>query len=470
MKDYLFRDRRSCVSIHSFALQSKVETDFISISTTEGQTTLLNAVDGLQFVTTFPDYLTNWEAGIRGVIPAPVGGFIPNFVYFVTDGLPTTRVTGCDPMHQPCDGLVENLEQARLASVVLQQQGAVIIPIGVGSSVTDDALKTIAGPCFGDNCQLNWNFYHITQFSRLLQPLVRSFEKDLKLTDETGARIETTTVAEVTTTTDTTTTTTTETESPTTTTHEEYPTPTPNPSFAPIPPAHGQQYPPLTHHQGHPPLNTHKPMAGKDVVVEPVPAPTHVHPPVNPGHTYPYVPTTRPTASRKKIQGYGYPTRSSNTRYPQTAKERQQYQQHQQKMIEERKPSTPSPLVLVTSTPEVERTSVVLIILLSVFGGIIVFAILFATCYMFGGCGNKVPASTIEERRLLSNQISVQDIEQQQQQQQQFIPQQQQINAAVGNYMGLDGRGNLISGKIASHSSGRAGSSTFLYGGGRKYH
>jgi len=282
LRDYLFRDLRACLSLWSFATTSKMVIGYTAVSSEQGRNALLSAVDGLEFETAHPLYYTNWEGAMYPF--SDDGVRHPDFLYLVTDGLPTTRTWECPMTAQPCDGLHANLIHAASMSRILQARGTTVVAIGIGREVTDEALSSVSGPCPEDGCVRNWNYYHIGKHSRLMQPLSESFGQRLNLLSQNTDPLPTTTtyallggagkIDDMGTTTSTLeatpdmgTTTTTLPETPgmrTTTTPVPATTSVPLYGY-PVPPSTPPQHPlppfthPHTHHQGHPPLHTHHP-------------------------------------------------------------------------------------------------------------------------------------------------------------------------------------------------------------------
>jgi hypothetical protein len=236
LRDYLFRDKQACLTIYTFATEATRVSGYLGVATLEEQQTVLDTIDGLVFETAYPRYYTNWEAGINVVSAFPS---VPqqSWLYVITDGVPTTRVTGC-ATEQPCDGLALNMQNAITASQRIVTEGTGIVGVGVGSGVSDEALSAISGPCAASGCIRNWNFFHIDAFSRLDALLGQSFGQRLALASDSTkvpitAEPTTTTTTETTTTTtepETTTTTTTEPPTTTTTTTRKRPTHRPRPT------------------------------------------------------------------------------------------------------------------------------------------------------------------------------------------------------------------------------------------------
>lgn len=175
MEKYLFRDPRSCVAIYRFATNASLVYDFAPISAPATRPTLLAAIDELEFEMSHPGYYTNWEAGLKKVLD---NGVHSDWVYLVTDGAPTTRLSGCsNNQEQPCPGAANlNIEAATTVAHQLLARGTGVVAVGMGNAVTDDQLKAISMPCsekFG--CIRGWNYFHVTSIGRLSAPLGRSF-------------------------------------------------------------------------------------------------------------------------------------------------------------------------------------------------------------------------------------------------------------------------------------------------------
>ncbi len=196
MQSYLFKDRQSCVAVYRFATNATLLMDFAEVALEATRSALIAAVDGLVFETAYPGYYTNWEAGLQAIAERTT--VKSNSVYLVTDGDPTTRVTGCDLSNgQPCldvSGDVarrENLEAARRVSAAIQATGAWVVAVGMGPMVSDEALAAVSGPCVSPSnprsCIKGWNYFHANTVSRLGVPLGRSIED--RLVDETPENV-----------------------------------------------------------------------------------------------------------------------------------------------------------------------------------------------------------------------------------------------------------------------------------------
>lgn len=189
LKMYLFRDMHSCLAVFTFATNAQLLMDYTPVGSAAGRDSLLKAIDDLKFETAHPEYYTNWEAAFKTVLDhAPVGTAEGNarrsaWLYLVTDGLPTTRTTGCAyPDDEPCDGVTANLDAAVIASKSLQQSGTGVVGVGLGHSVTDEALIAISGPCDAVlGCRKNWNYFHSLAYEDVERSLGDSFGQHLEL-------------------------------------------------------------------------------------------------------------------------------------------------------------------------------------------------------------------------------------------------------------------------------------------------
>lgn len=189
LKMYLFRDMHSCLAVFTFATQAQLLMDYTPVGSAAGRDSLLKAIDDLKFETAHPEYYTNWEAAFKTVLDhAPLGTAEGNarrsaWLYLVTDGLPTTRTTGCVyPDDEPCDGVTANLDAAVIASKSLQQSGTGVVGVGLGHSVTDEALIAISGPCDAVlGCRKNWNYFHSLAYEDVERSLGDSFGQHLEL-------------------------------------------------------------------------------------------------------------------------------------------------------------------------------------------------------------------------------------------------------------------------------------------------
>ena len=190
MRLYLFKDHNACVTVFTYATTWKMVLHYTRVDTAPLRNKLLRAVDDLQFETTYPAYYTNWEAGLRGVVLANSAGQltdIPNTLFFITNGPPTTRTTACTGP-QPCDDLSQNMVNAQYASTLVQSFGTKVIPMGLGTNVTDEQLSKVAGRCDPTaGCAKNADYYHIENVKR---DFANAIAKSLKLNVATAKEIK----------------------------------------------------------------------------------------------------------------------------------------------------------------------------------------------------------------------------------------------------------------------------------------
>lgn len=285
MRLYLFKDHGACVSVYAYATTWRMILGYTAVNSPSLRAALLRAVDDLHFETAYPAYYTNWEAGLRAPVLSSqqnqVPG-LPNMVFFITNGPPTTRTTACTGP-QPCDDLSQNLINAQYASQLVQSFGIKVIPMGLGTNVTDELLAKVAGRCdIVQGCVKNKDYYHIENLRRdFADAVAKSLKMEVasKKDEEEGTinissseyspttteHVETTT----TTTTEPETTTTTSSTTTTSTTSTSTATASTEHSTSEIPvssASHSESHPPpsitnhrLTH-QNRPPVNTmHRP-------------------------------------------------------------------------------------------------------------------------------------------------------------------------------------------------------------------
>ena len=190
MQNYLFKDHSACVALYRFASSAELVLDFMSTATMANRQAMLTAVDNLQFETAAPNYYTNWEAGLQIVLDREAIQH-SRYLYLVTDGAPTARLTDCEPGSYPCDDSQRNIDAAAAVSDALQHGGVTVTAVGVGQGVTDAQLRAVSGPCNALGCTKGWNYFHVDTFRSLREPLSRSFEDRIvrELTEE-GTRKE----------------------------------------------------------------------------------------------------------------------------------------------------------------------------------------------------------------------------------------------------------------------------------------
>lgn len=216
MRLYLFKDHNACVAVFAYATKWRMVMPYTRVNSATLRTKLLRAVDELVFETAYPAYYTNWEAGLRAPILAKQQGLItdiPNTLFFITNGPPTTRTSACTGP-QPCDDLAQNMINAQYASQMVQSFGTKVVPMGLGTNVTDDLLAKVAGRCDPTNgCIKNTDYYHVENMRRdFADAIAKSLKmaiaskKELQELEERATNItdtNTTTDTNVTTTSDT---------------------------------------------------------------------------------------------------------------------------------------------------------------------------------------------------------------------------------------------------------------------------
>jgi hypothetical protein len=169
MRLYLFKDHGACVSVYAYATTWRMILGYTAVNSATSRATLLRAVDTLQFETAYPSYYTNWEAGLRAPVFSSqqnqVPG-LPNMLFFITNGPPTTRTTACTGP-QPCDDLSQNMINAQYASQLVQSFNIKVVPMGLGTNVTDELLAKVAGRCdVIQGCIKNKDYYHVENLRR----------------------------------------------------------------------------------------------------------------------------------------------------------------------------------------------------------------------------------------------------------------------------------------------------------------
>ena len=169
MRLYLFKDHGACVSVYAYATTWRMILGYTAVNSATSRATLLRAVDELQFETAYPAYYTNWEAGLRAPVLSSqqnqVPG-LPNMLFFITNGSPTTRTTACTGP-QPCDDLSQNMINAQYASQLVQSFNIKVVPMGLGTNVTDELLAKVAGRCdVIKGCVKNHDYYHVENLRR----------------------------------------------------------------------------------------------------------------------------------------------------------------------------------------------------------------------------------------------------------------------------------------------------------------
>lgn len=163
------------MDVFKFATQAEKVLGPVMIDSTEGKHQVTEAINNLVFSSAHPDYYTNWEAGLQIVASESPDS---ETIYFVTDGLPTTRTSNCAyPEAEPCDDIDTNMRAAVAASLAMQRTGKTVIPVGIGKSIDSGHLKAIAGPCPRVvGCVAGWNFFKITSVARLTEEMSSVFD------------------------------------------------------------------------------------------------------------------------------------------------------------------------------------------------------------------------------------------------------------------------------------------------------
>jgi hypothetical protein len=135
---YLFPTHGLVMDVFKFATQAEKILGPVPIDATEGKHQVTEAIGNLVFSSAHPDYYTNWEAGLQVASESTD----VEEVYFITDGLPTTRTRNCVyPKDEPCDDIDANMRAAVDASLALQRSGKTVIPVGIGKAIDSGHLK-----------------------------------------------------------------------------------------------------------------------------------------------------------------------------------------------------------------------------------------------------------------------------------------------------------------------------------------
>jgi hypothetical protein len=145
-----------CVALYSFATKTELLVDYVNYAQP-----VVDALDQLRLEVTHPDYYTNWEDAITTMcLNHEDGRPVPDTAYLITDGLPSTRMS-CDSASQPCDDYATNTVAAVYAAKMAHLAGVRLVPVAVGTEVSDSVLGSLCGSCEIGKCVAGVDFFRV---------------------------------------------------------------------------------------------------------------------------------------------------------------------------------------------------------------------------------------------------------------------------------------------------------------------